>query len=255
MDNKLKTIDLNSIRVASPCSVPWESMAGDDRSRRCEQCSQSVFNISGLSKLQAEDLIRSREGRMCVRFYRRNDGTVLTNDCPVGLRAVRARMSRRATAALAAVLGLFSIGYGQKSDSKQEKDSKPKIVRTVNDHDVLITGTVMDSNGAVIPGAKVTLLFDKQVRGTASNDEGVFSFASLKPGMYDLRVKFAGFKEYRASAIRVEPNSTVDVSVEMKTDASMVVGLLEISPEILVDTTSSSVTTRITRRQIETLPH
>jgi hypothetical protein len=46
-----------------------------------------------MSREQAEKLIRQKEGKMCVRLYRRRDGTVLTSDCPVGVRAARRRMA------------------------------------------------------------------------------------------------------------------------------------------------------------------
>ena len=40
---------------------------------------------------EAERLIAEREGRLCVRFYQRTDGTVLTADCEVGVRRRRVR--------------------------------------------------------------------------------------------------------------------------------------------------------------------
>jgi len=80
-------IPLDLISVASPCSVPWDSMKGDDRTRFCEQCSQHVYNLSELTKDQAETLVNEAEGRTCVRYFRRFDGTVMTTDCPVGWRA------------------------------------------------------------------------------------------------------------------------------------------------------------------------
>ncbi len=85
---------LEQARVASPCSVPWEAMKGDDRVRFCDACKLSVYNLSAMGREEAEELIRNREGRMCVNFYRRADGTILTRDCPVGLRAARLRFAR-----------------------------------------------------------------------------------------------------------------------------------------------------------------
>lgn len=62
-------------------------MQGDDKKRFCAQCKLHVHNLSGLSADEALDLLRaSRQGRLCVRLFRRADGTVLTRDCPVGLR-------------------------------------------------------------------------------------------------------------------------------------------------------------------------
>ena len=51
-----------------------------------------------MSRTEAENLLTNSEGRLCVRFFRRADGTILTQDCPVGWRAVKARMTKMATA-------------------------------------------------------------------------------------------------------------------------------------------------------------
>ena len=37
-----------------------------------------------MTEEEALKLVEEREGRLCVRFYQRRDGTVLTTDCPVG---------------------------------------------------------------------------------------------------------------------------------------------------------------------------
>jgi hypothetical protein len=66
-------------------------MQGDDRVRFCGQCEKNVYNISALTHAEAEDLIREKEGKLCVRFYQRVDGTVLTADCPWGRRRRRRR--------------------------------------------------------------------------------------------------------------------------------------------------------------------
>ena len=102
------SIPLENVRVAAPCSADWEQMLGDDRARFCGQCKLNVYNLSGMTRQEAERLIANREGRLCVRFYRRADGTVLTQNCPVGLAALKRRVSRLASAALSAVLGFFS---------------------------------------------------------------------------------------------------------------------------------------------------
>jgi hypothetical protein len=80
---------LSEIRIASPCTASWEEMQGDDRVRFCQHCRLNVYNLSAMPRPEAEALIKEKEGRLCVRFYRRRDGTVLTNNCPVGFRAAR----------------------------------------------------------------------------------------------------------------------------------------------------------------------
>jgi len=102
------TNPLDNIRVASPCSANWDEMFGDDRKRFCGDCKLNVYNLSGMTRRQAESLIISSEGRLCVRFFRRADGTVLTKNCPIGWAAVKQRVSRIATAAFSMIAGLFS---------------------------------------------------------------------------------------------------------------------------------------------------
>lgn len=51
----------------------------------------------------AEKLLTETTGRVCIRLFRRKDGTVMTKDCPVGLRAVRLKIATIYGAGLAAV--------------------------------------------------------------------------------------------------------------------------------------------------------
>lgn len=95
-------IDLRKLRIASPCSERWADMTGDERMRHCAKCRLNVFNFAELSVAEIEALLRERQGRVCARLYRRRDGTVITRDCPVGVRKVRVR----AAAAFALAIGL-----------------------------------------------------------------------------------------------------------------------------------------------------
>ena len=60
-----------------------------ERVRFCEGCQKRVYNLSAMGQAEAEGLLRRHEGHLCVRYYRRRDGTILTSDCPVGLQAAR----------------------------------------------------------------------------------------------------------------------------------------------------------------------
>src|SRR3954471_10399050 len=59
-----------------------------------------------------------------------------------------------------------------------------------------ITGTVVDPNGGVIPGATVTLLYKQTgaTRSVSTNDEGRFAFAAVQPGVYSIKIEHAGFQ-------------------------------------------------------------
>jgi hypothetical protein len=85
---------LQQVRVASPCRASWDKMTGDEQVRFCHQCEHFVYNLSAMPKSEAENLLRSAqnsEKNLCIRFYRRADGTILTEDCPIGFSAVRRR--------------------------------------------------------------------------------------------------------------------------------------------------------------------
>lgn len=101
------TSPLDNVRVASPCPANWNEMNGNDRMRYCGQCQLNVYNLSGMTKPEAEHLIANAEGRLCVRYYKRADGSIITQNCPVGLAALKRRVSRTATAFLSAVIGFF----------------------------------------------------------------------------------------------------------------------------------------------------
>jgi hypothetical protein len=102
---------LDTIKVAAPCTAEWRFMYGNQRVRFCGQCSQYVYNLSALTRQQAEDLILRHEGRLCVRYYRRNDGTIITRNCPVGLRALKEKFgSTKATILKAAMTFLAYLG-------------------------------------------------------------------------------------------------------------------------------------------------
>ena len=102
---------LTNVSVAAPCPADWDSMIGGNRVRFCSQCQLNVYNLSAMSRFEAESLIVRTEGRLCVRFYRRRDGSILTDNCPVGLRALKRRASRVKKAVASSVLG-FLAGIG-----------------------------------------------------------------------------------------------------------------------------------------------
>ena len=81
---------VDRIEIPTPCSVPWDSMHGDQRVRHCGSCRKNVYNVAELTRAQALELIASREP-VCLRIYRRPDGTVVTNDCWSRLRAAARR--------------------------------------------------------------------------------------------------------------------------------------------------------------------
>lgn len=101
---------LDGLRIASPCRADWDEMSGDERVRFCGQCEKNVYNLSAMSRAEAEALVLEKEGRLCVRFYQREDGTVLTSDCPVGERKKRIR--QRVWASVSSVAASAALLFG-----------------------------------------------------------------------------------------------------------------------------------------------
>jgi hypothetical protein len=87
-------------------------MEGDDRVRFCSQCNLNVYNLSAMGLDEAEALVAGAEGRLCVRFYRRTDGTIITQDCPVGVQAVRQRTFRRIRNTVAGATAMIAGAVG-----------------------------------------------------------------------------------------------------------------------------------------------
>jgi hypothetical protein len=75
---------LQNLKVATPCSEIWEEMKGDDRVRHCARCRFNVYDLSAMTTSEAEQLLGSTEGKLCVTFFQRADGRVLTKDCRGG---------------------------------------------------------------------------------------------------------------------------------------------------------------------------
>jgi hypothetical protein len=106
------TNPLDNIQIASPCPADWNQMFGDERKRFCGDCKLNVYNLSDMTRHEAENLIMSSEGRLCVRFFRRADGTIITKNCPVGWAAVKRRAARVATAVFSVIAGFITGIFG-----------------------------------------------------------------------------------------------------------------------------------------------
>ena len=77
---------LDAITIATPCTVSWNGMKGDERIRFCTKCNHHVHDISEMTAADALQFVNSTNESVCVRLYRRPDGRVLTADCALTLR-------------------------------------------------------------------------------------------------------------------------------------------------------------------------
>jgi hypothetical protein len=122
---------LQNVRVASPCSADWDEMRAvdGDRVRFCAGCRKRVYNLSALGQAEAEGLLRAHEGHLCVRYFRRADGTILTTDCPVGLRAARQLVLTRTRVSLGlCALLCVALAAGHAIDAATETKPAPDVL-------------------------------------------------------------------------------------------------------------------------------
>lgn len=118
-----------------------------------------------------------------------------------------------------------------------------------------LRGVVKDANGAVVPNATVTLVSERtsaERRGTTGED-GTYTFASVDPGPYTLRVEAANFKSSVQTNLVLAPSDTrgADVSLEVGVASETVTVTAEAGNTIQTETGEKSNT--ITAAQIENL--
>src|SRR5262245_26486855 len=71
-----------------------------------------------------------------------------------------------------------------------------------------IFGTVMDSSGAAVPGAAVSLIVpggERPLSSVISDAEGAFIFSSVRPALYDLTIELSGFRKVVVRNVKVDP--------------------------------------------------
>lgn len=138
---------LNNVKIASPCPTNWNEMLGDERKRYCGECKLNVYNLSGMTRREAENLLMNTEGRLCVRFYRRADGSVLTKDCPVGWQALKKRVSKTAVAVFSMIAGVFGGLFAIRSlrnESIPLMETSVEIQTPVQGDEIYVPTTVFE---------------------------------------------------------------------------------------------------------------
>jgi carboxypeptidase family protein len=91
-----------------------------------------------------------------------------------------------------------------------------------------IAGSVKDSTGAVVPGAKVTVTnaATGQTVDLVSNSVGEFTAADVPVGTYNIRIRNQGFREWEIQGLNV------DAGVTARADAVLQVGQAQQTVEV-----------------------
>src|SRR5713226_1491047 len=117
-----------------------------------------------------------------------------------------------------------------------------------------LSGTVEDTNGAVIPGAKVTAtnVNTKSQRQATTNEQGYFVIPLLQPTTYVLRVEGQGFAPAEVNNVILNVGDQKGLQIQLKAgDINATVQVINNVP--LIDE-SPEVKTVIDRQFVANLP-
>jgi hypothetical protein len=117
-----------------------------------------------------------------------------------------------------------------------------------------LSGSVSDSTGARVPGAKVTLNSPEKgiTRAFTTDSEGNFSFALLPAGSYNLTVEAAGFKTSKQTGITLEVGQSANQSITLTIGSVEQIEVLSTVPLLQVD--NANIGAEISQQQVTELP-
>ncbi|NNE65506.1 MAG: carboxypeptidase regulatory-like domain-containing protein [Pyrinomonadaceae bacterium] len=212
----MKPINIEDLKVAKPCGVGWGQMTGDKKLRRCDLCELNVYNVEEMTKREVIRLLSKPNGRICGRLRRRADGTIITRQCPKGLRDYGKRVARFAGAALSAVLALFSISYGQaKSGSGRSLETR---IERVEAEKSSIAAVIQIFGSSSL--SDVEFVFHREGQDTRtvvkSNDSGKFETGDLTPGVYVVEVSIPGKWSTKIQRLVLKENEAVRLIIKTR---------------------------------------
>lgn len=132
----------------------------------------------------------------------------------------------------------------------------PSVLYSQTSTSGLVTGTVRDPTQAVIRGAAVTLVQQgtNATQATVTDSGGRFTFPSVSPGNYTLKISAEGFRttEVGNLTVAVAKSATVDEKLEIGQASQFVV--VKASPMTELQTTDSSVGEVLSGTQLNRMP-
>ncbi len=118
-----------------------------------------------------------------------------------------------------------------------------------------VSGTVTDSQGAVIPNAKVTLTNDATgvVTNVTTNEAGAYNVPALTPGTYTMDVEAGGFQKAQQKGVLVNPGAPIAVNISLSVgNSSQTVEVTAAAP--LLETETPAIGANLNSAQVSELP-
>jgi hypothetical protein len=119
-----------------------------------------------------------------------------------------------------------------------------------------LAGTMQDSTGAVVPGAKITVTKPdtNAVFTTTSGANGNFSLNDLPVGIYNVKFEASGFSTLTLQNVRVDSNHTLDLGAQKLTTGTSITTVEVNANAALLETTQAQISTTFDTQQVANLP-
>lgn len=214
---------LDRVSVEKPCTADWEKMLGNDEVRFCEHCAKSVHNLSAMTRKDAERLVKKSNGNLCIRYYTDKNKKIALRDAPVQITRFGRRVSQFAATVFTAALSVSAVaaqGGARIAPDTQTETAQTQTdkAKTAKSGAPSIKGTILDPNGAVVPGASVALLdsAENALYRVETNGEGIYEINNVQAGNYRLQVQSPGFQLHSAEInLREAENRTMDATLDV----------------------------------------
>ncbi|MFN0280108.1 MAG: ankyrin repeat domain-containing protein [Pyrinomonadaceae bacterium] len=227
---------IDSVEVKNPCTEDWTQMQGNERVRFCSHCSKSVNNLSEMTRKEAIRLVRASNGNLCIRYVA-NPVTKRPLFADQLLHITR-RTPSLAAGVMTASLSLSTVAYSQGGsisgppDRIVSRSNESRTNAAVSEARVTklgsIGGIVSDQNGAVIPGASVTILSVSAGKNetVTTDDSGTYRFDNLESGNYWIKWEAPGFQKGEKVVSMSEAERKVS-------DTTLEVGQIEVTVDVV----------------------
>src|SRR5688500_11161013 len=129
------------------------------------------------------------------------------------------------------------------------------VAQSVNSR---VTGTVKDTAGASVPGAKVMLMdaATKDQKEATTNEDGSFTISDVRPGTYTVAVEATGFKKLNVTNVTVHVDTPVVLN-SLTLEAGGIAETVSVTAsdaQSLIRSEDAKLSTTVDVKQVQDLP-
>ena len=119
-----------------------------------------------------------------------------------------------------------------------------------------LSGTVVDPNGSVVPGATITAQNNATniTRTATSSDSGVYQILGLPPGIYNITAEAATFKKTLFSDVKITVGQSAELKISLELGDQTALVTVSGDDVAIVETTKTTISNTIEEIRIDNLP-